>query len=79
MQCQIVVLQMQSKRSQSKAAMQRLHDVCQNFVIYFRCFWRCSGRVSLFWPIWSYFASAEYAAKNNQRPGKPLANVPFSC
>lgn len=38
MPCQIVVLHVQSKQCKSKAAMQALHDVWQNFVIFISAF-----------------------------------------
>jgi hypothetical protein len=59
MHCQIVVLHVQSNHRTSKAAMQRLHDVWQNFVIFFRHFRRSDRRASVFWRKASDFASAE--------------------
>jgi hypothetical protein len=59
MHCQIGVLHVQSNRRTSKAAMQRLHDVWQNFVIFFRRFWQAAQVASLFCRARSYFASAK--------------------
>jgi hypothetical protein len=46
--CQIVLLHVQSKRCKSNPAMQALHDVWQNFVIFIRPFWRWRQPVSAF-------------------------------
>jgi len=57
--CQIVVLHVQSKRRISKAAMQALHDVWQNFVIFIRCFQRADRNASVFCGRASDSASAK--------------------
>jgi len=79
MQCQIVLLHVQSNRRTSNPAMQALHDVCQNFVIYFRRFRLAARTMSYFCPAASDFASAKLQALATGGAGKPLADVPFSC
>ncbi|MGL4235289.1 hypothetical protein [Tabrizicola sp.] len=56
---QIAVLQVQSKLSISKAAMQPLHDACQNFVNFFSRFWQRARTLSVFCREASDFASAK--------------------
>ena len=79
MPCQIVVLHVQSKHRKSKAAMQALHDVWQNFVIFFSSFWRADPKLPVFFHGASDFASAESQAGRDPVSGKPLADVRFSC
>ncbi len=79
MPCQIVVLHVQSKQRRSKAAMQALHDVWQNFVIFFRSFWREDPKPAVFFHGASDFASAECQPGCDPVAGKPLADVRFSC
>jgi hypothetical protein len=57
--CQIAVLHVQNKLRTSKAAMQRLHGVWQNFVMFVSGFRRAGRSASLFWGIRSYSASAK--------------------
>jgi hypothetical protein len=59
--------------------MQLLHDVWQNFVIFFSLFWKETKTASLFCPTPSYFASAELIYGAEPCSGNPLADVPFSC
>jgi hypothetical protein len=47
-ECQIVLLHVHGKPTQSKAAMQALHGAWQNFVIFIRAFWRPRQPVSAF-------------------------------
>lgn len=56
---QIILLQVQSKVRNSIAAMQKLHDVCPNFVKFYSAFRRSVRSASLFWRVRSYFASAK--------------------
>lgn len=79
MTSQIVVLHVQSKRSTSKAAMHWLHDVWQNFVIFFIAFQCGRWKVSVSLRNWSLSASAKCSAQTPGTAGKPLADVPFSC
>lgn len=60
-------------------AMQRLHDVWQNFVIFFRAFWQAAQAASYFLRSRSLSASAKFTVLNPGTAGKPLADVPFSC
>ena len=48
MHSQIILLQVQSKVRNSIAAMQALHDACQNFVNFYSLFQRAAWTVSLF-------------------------------
>ncbi|MFN5998024.1 MAG: hypothetical protein ACK47C_15985 [Paracoccaceae bacterium] len=59
MPCQIVVLHVQSKQRKSKAAMQALHDVWQNFVIFFSAFPAWQRRATDFCDRTSFSASAK--------------------
>jgi len=79
MHCQIVVLHVQSNHRTSKAAMQRLHDVWHNFVIFFMIFQCGRWKVSQYLPKLSLSASAKCSVRNPGDAGKPLADVPFSC
>ena len=79
MNSQIILLHVQGKVRNSIAAMQALHDVCQNFVKLYRMFRRSIRVVSLFLCAPSYFASAKCGGCPGAGPRKPLANVPFSC
>jgi hypothetical protein len=57
--CQIVVLHVQSKQRKSKAAMQALHDVWQNFVIFISWFRRALRNLSVLCRSASDSASVE--------------------
>jgi hypothetical protein len=57
--CQIVVLQAQSKLRQSKAALQPLHAFGHTFFIFFSMFRRAVRTASLFLTTPSYSASAK--------------------
>ena len=59
--------------------MQRLHDVWQNFVIFFMAFWRAAQSASHFLRSRSFSASAKFTAAGPADAGNPLADVPFSC
>ena len=48
MHSQIILLQVQSKVRNSIAAMQALHDACQNFVNIKRLFDYCTNRMTFF-------------------------------
>jgi hypothetical protein len=47
MQCQIVVLRVQSKRRHGKAGLQPLHASCRNFVMFFSVFLANAQEVSV--------------------------------
>jgi hypothetical protein len=79
MSSEIDVLRAQSKLRTSNAAMQALHDVCQNFVIFFIAFQRGFWKVSQYLRKLSLSASAKCSAAYSGHAGKPLADVPFSC
>jgi hypothetical protein len=79
MQREIVVLRVQSKRMTSKAAMQWLHDVWQNFVIFFRVFRQAAQSTSYFLRRPSLSASAKCTVASPPDAGNPLADVLFSC
>jgi hypothetical protein len=57
--CQIVLLHVQSKRSQSMAALQPMHDFGRNYVIFFSAFPAWQRRASDFCDSPSYSASAK--------------------
>jgi hypothetical protein len=59
--------------------MQPLHDVCQNFVIFFMIFQCGLWKVSQYLRKLSLSASANSTAPAPGDAGKPLADVPFSC
>jgi hypothetical protein len=79
MPSQIVVLQMQSKLWISKAAMQGLHDVWQNFVMFVSILCSSGWAESLFGGAPSFSASAKGRAGRWPGYRKALADVPFSC
>lgn len=79
MQCEIVVLHVQSKVRKLIPAMQRLHDACQYFVKLFSLFpARFAVRVAfLSRPV--VFCKCKMIVRCRGLCGKPLADVPFSC
>ncbi len=79
MPSEIVVLHVQSKQYTSKAAMHGLHDVWQNFVIFFRAFQQAAQSASHFLRRPSVSASAKCTAADPADAGNPLADVLFSC
>lgn len=79
MPSEIILLHVQSKLSMSKAAMQGLHGVWQNYVKFFRLFRRVVTAVSYFCRKASDCASAKCCGPVRGRAGKALADVRFSC